>query len=66
MSIRKALFELGYFDVYHGSSTTIENPKDCLMWVDAIRGKWEGARPFEKEDWDQLLGHCMVRTDFAS
>ena len=31
------------------------------MWIEAIEAKFEGkGKPFEREDWDQLLGHCMV------
>ncbi|KAL9611063.1 MAG: hypothetical protein Q9167_004275 [Letrouitia subvulpina] len=33
------------------------------MWVEAMRGKFEGGRRFEKKDWDQLLGHCMGVSD---
>lgn len=36
------------------------------MWVDAIRGKFEGARKFERKDWDRLFGHCMAITDVPS
>ena len=60
ISIRHALFELGYFDVYHGASPYNENPRDAEMWVEALKGKYEGGKPFERKDWDQLLGHCMV------
>ncbi len=38
-----------------------ENPRDREMWTEAFRGKFEGEKPFQREDWDQLLGHCMVR-----
>lgn len=38
-----------------------ENPRDSDMWVEAFEAKHEGkGKPFVKEDWDQLLGHCMV------
>lgn len=31
------------------------------MWVDAFERKYEGkGKPFGREEWDQLLGHCMV------
>lgn len=60
VSLRHALFELGYFDVYHGSSFCNENPRDAEMWTEALRGKFEGAKPFERADWDHLFGHCMV------
>lgn len=38
------------------------DPRDNEMWVDAIKGKYFGGKPFEKEDWDQLLGHCQVHS----
>ena len=60
-AMREALRELGYRDAYHYSSCALENPRDCEMWVDAFRAKYEGQGEFEKEQWDQLLGHCMVR-----
>lgn len=31
VSLRHALFDLGYFDVYHESSFCSENPRDCQM-----------------------------------
>ena len=30
-SLRQALFKLGYFDVYHGTSLVNENPRDCEL-----------------------------------
>lgn len=31
------------------------------MWVDAYRAKFHGeGKPFEREEFDKLLGHCMV------
>ena len=62
-SLRHALFELGYFDVYHGSSFCSENPRDCQLWVNALRGKYEGGKKFEKKEWDALLGHSMAVMD---
>jgi hypothetical protein len=38
----------------------MENPRDCEMWLDALRAKFEGKGKFDKKDWDQLLGHCQV------
>lgn len=30
--------------------------------IEAFKAKYEGnGKKFEKSDWDQLLGHCMVR-----
>ena len=58
--MRQALFQLGYFDVYHGVAPWNENPPDKELWIEAFRGKYEGGRTFRREDWDRLLGHCMV------
>lgn len=34
------------------------------MWVEAFEAKFEGkGKPFQREDWDQLLGHCQAVTD---
>jgi hypothetical protein len=60
-SIRAALFDLGYADVYHMTSVLLQNPPDSKMWIEAYEAKFEGkGRPFTRDDWDQLLGHCMV------
>lgn len=50
-----------------------ENPLDVSMWVEAIDAKYSGVgKPYGKEEFDKLLGHCMVcnlsfnPTDFHS
>lgn len=63
LSLRTALLHLGYFDVYHMAALMIENPPDGDMWVQAIDAKYNKKGHFGKEDWDQLLGHCMAVTD---
>ncbi|KAL9111881.1 MAG: hypothetical protein Q9227_003731 [Pyrenula ochraceoflavens] len=67
-TLRQALLDLGYSDVYHYASIFNENPLDAAMWVDAFRAKFEGETgKFEVErsrkDWDKLLGHCAAVTD---
>ena len=66
-SLRHALFELGYFDVYHGTSFVNENPKDCDLWAEALRAKFENPdgkqKKWGREEFDQLLGHCMAVCD---
>lgn len=53
---------LGFNDVYHMTSMLEENPRDSEMWVEAYEAKFEGkGKPFGREEWDQLLGHCQVR-----
>jgi len=54
---------LGYNDVYHFTNIAAENPRDAEMWEEAMEGKFEGGKPFTREDWDQLLGHCMAVSD---
>jgi hypothetical protein len=63
LSLRAALYHLGYFDVYHASSALMENPLDCDMWVEAVDATFNGKGTFPREDWDHLLGHCMAVTD---
>ena len=43
-------------------SASVENPPDALMWQDAFAAKYDNVGEFTKDDWDALLGHCMVRT----
>jgi hypothetical protein len=63
-SLRQALLDLGYSDVYHFASLLQENPRDSEMWIDAFQAKFHGkGKLFEREEFDQLLGHCMAVTD---
>ena len=62
-SIRAALKQLGYNDVYHYFSVLAENPRDSDLWIEAFKGKFQGAKPFSRADWDRLLGHCEVLND---
>jgi hypothetical protein len=53
-SIRAALFDLGYADVYHLTSAFMQNPRDTEIWIEAFEAKYEGkGKPFGKEDWNQ-------------
>jgi hypothetical protein len=56
--MKAALEELGIREVYHMSSA-MQNPKDCIMWQDALNAKFynKGSK-FTRKDWDQLLGNC--------
>ncbi|OAL61915.1 hypothetical protein A7C99_6486 [Trichophyton rubrum] len=62
-ALRTALKILGFEDTYHMVSCAVENQRDCEMWIDAARAKFEGVGSFEKKDWDALLGHCQATTD---
>ena len=60
-SMRQALIDLGYSDCYHYASILNDNPRDNEMWVEAFEAKFQGkGKPFERAEWDRLLGHCMV------
>jgi len=57
---------LGFDDCYHMLSIMGENPKDADMWVEAFEAKFEGkGKPYDREDWDRLLGHCMICFSFV-
>lgn len=60
-ALRQALRILGYGDVYHGYSASLENPRDCEMWLSGLRAKYDGiGKVFGRMEFDQLLGHCQV------
>lgn len=63
-ALRQALIDLGYKDCYHFTALTSENPPDAKMRIEAIQAKFLGkGKPFTREDWDKLLGHCQAVTD---
>lgn len=65
-AIRIALKQLGFNDTYH-MDCLFENPPDIDLWRQAFLAKFCGqGRPFEKKDWDQLLGHCQAVTDLPT
>ncbi len=52
---------LGFSDVYHMVEMIRENPRDGDMWLEAYEAKVDGkGKPYGREEWDKLLGHCMV------
>jgi hypothetical protein len=60
-ALRIALMILGLNDVYHMVSMLNENPPDGELWVEAYEAKFEGkGKPYGREEWDKLLGHCEV------
>ncbi|KAI9723164.1 MAG: hypothetical protein M1828_004267 [Chrysothrix sp. TS-e1954] len=62
--MRQALLDLDYSDVYHFAAIFNENPHDASLWNAALLAKYENlGSPFQKSDWDALLGHCMAVTD---
>ena len=66
LALRAALKELGFEDCYHMMSASVENPPDCLMWLDAFAAKFDGLGSFGREQWDQLLGHCQAVCDWPA
>ena len=65
--MRAAMKRLGYVDTYHMMNCSIENPPDALMWMDALRAKYDGIGPkFTRADWDQLLGHAQAVCDWPA
>jgi hypothetical protein len=59
--------QLGYVDTYHMMSCSIENPPDALLWMDALRAKYDGVgKPFTREQWDMLLGNCQAVCDWPA
>ncbi|PNP38860.1 hypothetical protein TGAMA5MH_09084 [Trichoderma gamsii] len=66
-SMRAAMKQLGYVDTYHMMNTSIENPPDALMWMDALCAKYDKkGKPFTREDWDQLLGNSQAVCDWPA
>lgn len=65
-SLRVALKELGYTDTYHMMSASVENPPDCLCWMDAFAAKFEGRGTFGRAEWDALFGHCQAICDWPA
>lgn len=59
-SLCHALKLLGLRDTYHMSNCSGKHPRDCDMWIDAFRAKYDGVGTFGRPEWDMLLGHCMV------
>ncbi|KAI1658732.1 hypothetical protein F4813DRAFT_395613 [Daldinia decipiens] len=67
MSIRAAMKKLGYVDTYHMMNCSIENPPDALLWMDALRAKYDGVgEPFTRKDWDKLLGGAQAVCDWPA
>jgi len=65
-SMRAAMQQLGYVDTYHMMSCSIENPPDALLWMDALRAKYDGIGEFTRKDWDKLLGNCQAVCDWPA
>ncbi|CAJ0548566.1 Ff.00g021790.m01.CDS01 [Fusarium sp. VM40] len=69
-SMAEALTVLGYKDVYHGIKS-IDNKEDWAILEKAADASFPNlpsytGRPFTREQWDELWGHCEAVTDVAS
>jgi len=66
-AMRRALIQLGYIETYHGFNPAFESPRDCEMWLDAFRAKYDRqGKPFGRAEFDKLLGHCQAVTDMPA
>ncbi|KAI8631636.1 P-loop containing nucleoside triphosphate hydrolase protein [Xylariaceae sp. FL1651] len=65
-SMRAAMKQLGFVDTYHMMNCSIENPPDALLWMDALRAKYDGVGEFTRKDWDKLLGNAQAVCDWPS
>ncbi|POS71726.1 hypothetical protein DHEL01_v209878 [Diaporthe helianthi] len=64
-SLRQALMILGHSEVYHGFRQ-FNNIGECAFWIDGFKAKYDpapGQKPFGREEFDQLLGHCSAACD---
>ncbi|KAF5007155.1 hypothetical protein FDECE_6508 [Fusarium decemcellulare] len=67
-SMQRALMILGYNEVYHGFAM-FSNVCEVELWKDAIKRKYEpqpGQKHPDREDFDQLLGHCGAICDYPA
>ncbi|KAJ6557687.1 P-loop containing nucleoside triphosphate hydrolase protein [Mycena capillaripes] len=63
-SMQKALEILGYTHANHGAHIHFGSPQDIDMWLAAVNAKFFGVgKPYTREDWDRLLGHCQAVMD---
>ncbi|KAJ7457760.1 hypothetical protein FB451DRAFT_1047112 [Mycena latifolia] len=66
LPMRAALDTLGYKDTHH-MQMVLANPIEVEMWTEAVDAKFFGkGKPYGREEWDQLLGHCQAVTDASA
>lgn len=56
---------LGHSEVYHGFRQ-FNNLSECAVWIEGFKAKYDpapGQKPFGREEFDQLLGHCSAACD---
>ena len=64
--MQKALEQLGFGKCYHMRTALNEYPRDCAMWMEAFQAKCDGIGTFQRQQWDQLLGHYSVSSNMAT
>lgn len=62
LSIRSALWQLGFHDCYHMHSM-IQDTSQASEWVRAFEAKYAGRGTFTRADFDRLLGDCQAVCD---
>ncbi|KAJ4326981.1 hypothetical protein N0V84_002594 [Fusarium piperis] len=62
LSIRSALWQLGFHDCYHMHSM-VQDTSHVPEWVRAFEAKYAGRGTFTRADWDRLLGDCQAVCD---
>ncbi|KAF2169264.1 hypothetical protein M409DRAFT_64992 [Zasmidium cellare ATCC 36951] len=62
-SLRQALLEVGYQNVYHGFSYGA-SPNDCIQWIRLGQAQERGDKSFlNAKEFDRILGDCDAVTD---
>lgn len=65
-SLRQALLELGYQDVYHGFSYGASQ-NDSIQWIRLGQAQKSGNKAFlNASEFDRVLGHCDAVTDIPA
>lgn len=65
MSIRSALWQLGFHDCYHMASVR-QSQHHAQLWIRAFEAKYSGKGSFIKADWDALLGQSQACCDIPA
>ncbi|PHH61074.1 hypothetical protein CDD81_785 [Ophiocordyceps australis] len=66
MSMRSALWRLGFHDCYHMHTVLSNLDDEPEQWIRAFEAKYAGKGTFSKADWDKLLGHSQACCDMPT
>ncbi|KAK0391481.1 hypothetical protein NLU13_0982 [Sarocladium strictum] len=66
LSVRAALWQLGFHDCYHMHTAQANGAVDGPQWARAFAAKYAGKGTFTRADWDQLLGHYQAVCDLPA